>query len=115
MKSHKGRVLRVLVCLAVAVLCAQTAHGFLEVQVIKNDKGQEIVHFKPAPDFEFRDQAGAPSRQTPYFMYYYDLNGDSIPDILACGEDQGTGQVYCEAKNPLTNTAISHFNVLNPT
>jgi hypothetical protein len=114
MKSQKGRVLRVLVCLAVAVLCAQTAHGFLEVQVMKNDKGQETYHFRRAPDSAPVDRAGAVSRQEPYFSYYYDFNGDSVADLMACGEDQGTGQVYCEVKNMLTNGVISHFNVLDP-
>lgn len=114
MNSQLRKMTRVLICLAVVLLCAQTAHGFLQVQVMKNDKGQEVYHFKPAPDSSPGDPTGAVLRQEPYFNYYYDFNGDSVADLMTCGEDQGTGQVYCEVKNMLTNKVISHFNVLDP-
>ena len=89
-----------------------SAYGQLNVQVVKDDLGVERVVFTQArSDVSIMSVA---RRLNPDFTLYYDLTDDSIADIIACGENQSSGQIKCQTINTATKTVMANINILTP-
>ncbi len=100
--------------LTAAVLClvwAGASWALLEVEVVKDETGQKVVHFHQSTATD--GPLGVVKRYYPDFSFYMDPSGDGHDDLVVCGEKQTNGQVSCQVKDIRGKADICSFDVLN--
>jgi hypothetical protein len=113
MKKTAGSLFLTAVSVAALIFfLIRPAGAEIEVQTVKGDTGVEMAIYK---SLEIADvPASLIKRYMPVFDYFTDFTGDSIPDIMACGERQTDGQIICKIVDTATKAAVTTMKFLDP-